>query len=1038
MEDIMNDDIGTPPEQSRQVNESNMDSSEQNTMSSVSDSDQGRSEPAAGIQGLGKKYMGDINSCSIFLFNSNNYWGPVASLTLLPINLADVPGFMESVPGFLQSGNKGRGIIGLDVERMMKQFYSESSAIVPYEWEGDKKSKRSDGRGFLALFAVPDDDSQPGTIESILGSTLLNLYEREKFIPSDVAVLLTPLFKRKEKEKVTSLLNSLPEQLANIPGSDAKRNITFITAEQTFYNGVFNFFNQKPSPFEADVISDDDRLNLENEAFALADILSLREMKPPISVAIMGGWGSGKSSVMRLIQKRVRGIRSKGRTEQQTWEDKNEEKSAAKLSPFVGHIYQIELNAWDYAKSNLWASLMYKIFYCLNDQMAKERMIADFLVQNDTHDPKKSKPGFLMESQLWEAISFNEKDLKILLSDPNNSGLKKYLEKIHSNEKVRDYLWKSLEKSRFEIQKDLNETRNLINSTRITLSERREEIEQEVEMKFSEFSRRSILMSPLKAKFFSLLGNFGNALFANISTLSSSAKSSEEIDLEKLFHIPAKNKLQLNRNEILGFVIFSALCIAFPFVTQQEKTDIPAFLVGGLSIFSGYLRTISKSKKLILTCLDEYHAQLDKVKAELKDEKERFREVAYEQNRLKEDQNAANDEDSNTLGNLEKKLAKYLAKEKQERELVGITADYETLTDFLHSRLGEDGYEKQLGLMHQVKRDLEYLTEGLRDNKLIFPRGPARIMLYIDDLDRCPPQRVVEVFEATQLLLRTDLFIVVLAIDVRYIVKALEKYYDKILVRGGRPSALDYIEKIVQIPYRIRSIDPDTMGKYLKWQMPVEKSEGSAEPGLVPPEEVKVPGMATGIESKDQSVIKPELMDFPEKEIKFTREEIAAWELCCTKVPDLTPREIKRLVNVAKILKLIWFREGSTPDKEVKDVTFLLLALSERFPDLMRDILNEMADHLNLKSESRLLIQFFNDFKPKKLTIYLESELMSLKQIINLPDLIPQNFELNRLKNKSLDQVRSFCFVGDVGYDPEDENTGSQKSNADNSFKGIH
>jgi len=42
-------------------------------------------------------------------------------------------------------------------------------------------------------------------------------------------------------------------------------------------------------------------------------------------------------------------------------------KMQAVLSPSVGHVYQI-ISGWDYAKSNLWASLMHTVFFELNRQ----------------------------------------------------------------------------------------------------------------------------------------------------------------------------------------------------------------------------------------------------------------------------------------------------------------------------------------------------------------------------------------------------------------------------------------------------------------------------------------------------------------------------------------------------------------------------------------------------------------------------------------------------------------------------------------------
>lgn len=55
--------------------------------------------------------------------------------------------------------------------------------------------------------------------------------------------------------------------------------------------------------------------------------------------------------------------------------------------------------------------------------------------------------------------------------------------------------------------------------------------------------------------------------------------------------------------------------------------------------------------------------------------------------------------------------------------------------------------------------NLTELEEKLDQLKQVFPRGQARVVLYIDDLDRCPPDRVVQVLEAVQLLVKTPLFI---------------------------------------------------------------------------------------------------------------------------------------------------------------------------------------------------------------------------------------------------------------------------------------
>jgi len=92
-------------------------------------------------------------------------------------------------------------------------------------------------------------------------------------------------------------------------------------------------------------------------------------------------------------------------------------------------------------------------------------------------------------------------------------------------------------------------------------------------------------------------------------------------------------------------------------------------------------------------------------------------------------------------------------------------------------------YEEKLGIVHQAQQDFKRLSKAMAhpDNKLHFPRGPPRIVIFIDDLDRCPPDKVVETLEAVQLLVKQKLFIVVIPIDSRYVTLSLEKHYKGVL-----------------------------------------------------------------------------------------------------------------------------------------------------------------------------------------------------------------------------------------------------------------
>src|ERR1043165_8167638 len=93
----------------------------------------------------------------------------------------------------------------------------------------------------------------------------------------------------------------------------------------------------------------DDKLGVNDEAKAFARVAAARQVAPPLAFGIFGDWGSGKSFFMRLMQEHVDKL-ADGKTEE------------AKGGLFHSNIVQIRFNAWHYAETNLWASLVDHIF----------------------------------------------------------------------------------------------------------------------------------------------------------------------------------------------------------------------------------------------------------------------------------------------------------------------------------------------------------------------------------------------------------------------------------------------------------------------------------------------------------------------------------------------------------------------------------------------------------------------------------------------------------------------------------------------------
>ncbi|MEU5692973.1 P-loop NTPase fold protein [Actinosynnema sp. NPDC020468] len=214
-----------------------------------------------------------------------------------------------------------------------------------------------------------------------------------------------------------------------------------------------------------------------------------------------------------------------------------------------------------------------------------------------------------------------------------------------------------------------------------------------------------------------------------------------------------------------------------------------------------------------------------------------------------------------------------------------------------------DAYTRDLGVISALRKDFEQLVEVLahrRDHPT--PDGPPidRIVLYVDDLDRCEPRQVVEVLEAVHLLLAVDLFVVVVGVDPRWLARSLRSHYAAVLDGSGpdparRVTPEDYLEKIVNIPFSLPSMTGTALGAVIRSmadvRSPVRDEVGSRddEPGTpVPTIGLPVPAESPPVE--------PSAPPHP-----LTDRELRFLEALGPLVD--TPRAAKRLFNVYRMLR---------------------------------------------------------------------------------------------------------------------------------------
>lgn len=180
------------------------------------------------------------------------------------------------------------------------------------------------------------------------------------------------------------------------------------------------------------------------------------------------------------------------------------------------------------------------------------------------------------------------------------------------------------------------------------------------------------------------------------------------------------------------------------------------------------------------------------------------------------------------LGSVQEHLSARIAEVEDRLAQADATARLSRLLDDLGR---SDTYAADRGLLGRIHKDLEHLQDDLdqaRRQWSTYPSGQPpleRIILYIDDLDRCPPARVVELLAAVHLMLALRLFVVVVAVDPRWLLGALEHHYSELFPAENHPdrseaslpvTPLDYLDKIFQIPWTVPTSSQEAAESYIK------------------------------------------------------------------------------------------------------------------------------------------------------------------------------------------------------------------------------
>jgi hypothetical protein len=336
------------------------------------------------------------------------------------------------------------------------------------------------------------------------------------------------------------------------------------------------------------------------------------------------------------------------------------------------------------------------------------------------------------------------------------------------------------------------------------------------------------------------------------------------------------------------------------------------------------------------------------------------------------DKRRAEDEARHTLHDAEERMKALKA------ELAEL-APGRQLIRFLKDRASADDYRRHLGLVSLVRRDFEQLslllTRATETKDDTLPQID-RIVLYIDDLDRCRADRVIEVLEAVHLLLAFPLFAVVVAVDPRWLRQSLLDRYPRLLggasdagrgkvrrlVRPATPQ--DYLEKVFQVPFHLQPMEKGGFDALVGRLFPVAAVPAAAPPPPVTPatpapDPIPGPPKPPGLEPTDPRPVPPVTPPAPvpqppkpappdPKRLSLTPAE--AGDVLRFQPLFQTPRAVKRLANTYCLVRVgvgetDWSAFLGTPAAPgTYRVPMLLLAVTAAFPALARPWLHSLLE----------------------------------------------------------------------------------------------
>jgi hypothetical protein len=286
-------------------------------------------------------------------------------------------------------------------------------------------------------------------------------------------------------------------------------------------------------------------------------------------------------------------------------------------------------------------------------------------------------------------------------------------------------------------------------------------------------------------------------------------------------------------------------------------------------------------------------------------------------------------------------------------------------------------YLNKLGTYHEVQEDLKKVFDLLID-------AEQPLVIFVDDLDRCSPLRVVEVIEAINVFISGEyrrMTYFVLGMDAEIVAASLDVAYDKmkgkIINRETEQGSLGwyFLDKFVQLPFFIPVLNEGKKVDYLRSllkrnEVKEEQTESQlsdteaseiAKQILTPDVGGEALNTVRNLSLEDERRVDKEIL---RQQIESTQDdeeilkEVAKYSIYI----NSDPRSLKRFANLLRFYnsyQVLRLKKG----QKYAPINYLgkYIALMLKFPQLIRWIQWDTENKNGLSSSANIKAQLIDD-----------------------------------------------------------------------------